>query len=609
MAYLPFSGVSQTLSWRIFLSFFVVGLLAPGQGWVLAQDREPVRIGVLAYGGYDAALADWSRVTAYLDQALATRHFSLGLYDAKGLEAAVARQEVAFVITNGGHYVWLEAEYGVSRIATLESPEAVSPERAIGSAVIARAARQDLATLADLEGKRLAAVAPDAFGGYLVAAREFRRAGIEPEDDFGSIEFVGFPMQRIVQAVADGRADAGIVRACLLESMARDGAVDLADFKVLSPREVAGFDCGLSSELYPDWAIATTPATDRRLAGAVATALLSMPPTPEGFGWVVPADYRVVHELYRELKAGPYAYLRETTLSGLARRYWHFLLLGFLAFAGWVIHVVRVEYLVYARTFELQRALTARDEAEIRMREHQEQAEHLSRLSILGELSGTLAHELNQPLATISNYAQSLLRRQASGRLTPEAVEEAGASIAAQAERAGGILQRIRGFARKRAAVRDRRLLADIVQEAVAMFGGVLAQAPPVTVDNRLDAGAMVEADALQIEQVLLNLLKNAADAVKGLPEERRRIEVGLSREGAWYRVSVRDRGPGLPEHQRARLFEAFFTTKPDGMGLGLSISKTIVEAHGGRLWADANTDGPGLTFTFTLPAYDTSAR
>lgn len=607
MVFLLYGGIRPTLSRRIILWFFAFGL-ALCQGGALAQERQPVRIGVLAYSGSEAALADWSHVTAHLDKALPAYHFSLGFYDVKGLEAAVDRQEVSFVITNGGHYVSLEAEYGVSRIATLETPDAVSPEQAIGSAVIARAARHDLAVLADLKGKRLAAVSPDAFGGYLVAVREFRRAGIEPEYDMGSIEFVGFPMQRVVQAVADGRADAGIVRACLLETMARNGMVDLADFKVLSPRPVAGFNCGLSSELYPDWLIATTRATDRRLAGAVATALLSVPPTPDGFSWGVPADYRSVHELYRELKTGPYTYLRETTLSGLARRYWHFLLIGFLAFAGWVIHVVRVEYLVYVRTAELRRALTARDEAEVRMREHQEQAEHLSRLSILGEMSGTLAHELNQPLTTISNYAQSLLRRQASGRLTPEAVEEAGTSIAAQAERAGGILRRIRGFSRKRAAVRDRQLLADIVQEAVAMFSGMLAHAPPVTVDNQLDAGAMVEADALQVEQVLLNLLKNAADAVKGLPEERHRIEVGLSREGAWYRVSVRDRGPGLPEPQRARLFEAFFTTKPDGMGLGLSICKTIVEAHGGRLWADANADGPGLTFTFTLPAHDTSA-
>jgi len=587
------------------LAAFSLALCA---GPLPAAERQAVRIGVLAYSGSEVALANWSHVTDYLNQTLPAYRFSLELYDIAALASAVADQRVGFVITNGGQYVALEAQYGLSRIATLESPEAVSPDRAIGSAVIARADRSDLNTLADLKGRRVAAVSPEAFGGYLVAVRELKRLGIDPESDLARTDFLGLPMQRIVQAVSNGSVDAGIVRACLLESMARSGALRLADFKVLSPRRIEGFRCGLSTDLYPDWPIATARHADRGLAKAVATALLSMPPTSQGYSWSVPADYQSVHELYRELQTGPYAYLRETTLEGLVRRYWPYLVIGFVVLLGWMVHAVRVEHLVRVRTAELHRALTARYEAESRMREQQEQAEHLSRLSILGELSGTLAHELNQPLATISNYAQSLLRRQAAGRLTPEAVQEAGTSITAQAERAGGIMQRIRDFARKRPAVHERLALADLAREAVALFGGMLANAPPVALDSRLTPGAEVEADALQIQQVMLNLLKNADDATKGLPEERRRIELILSREGAWYRVSVRDRGPGLPVALRARLFEAFFTTKPDGMGLGLSICKTIVEAHGGRLRAETNADGQGLTFTFTLPAHETAA-
>jgi two-component system sensor histidine kinase TtrS len=568
-----------------------------------AASEHPVRIGVLAYKGSEAALSDWTPVIEHLNKSLPAYHFTLSDYDADGLREAVQHRRVDFVITNGGQYIALEAEFGLSRIATLESPHAASPAQSIGSAVIVRADRKDIAGLSDLRGRRVAAVAPEAFGGYLAAVRELRQLGIDPESDFGRLDFLGLPMQRIVEAVAQGSDDAGIVRSCLLEEMAREGRLRLADFRVLSPRSVQGFRCGLSSRLYPDWPIATARHTDLKLAKAVAKELLSMPPTAQGFAWTVPADYQAVHELYRELRIGPYAYLRETGLEGLARRYWPFLLIGFMALAGWVVHAVRVEHQVYVRTGELRRALAARDEAEARMRENQEQVEHLSRLSILGELSGTLAHELNQPLATIGNYAQSLLRRQASGRLTPEAVDEAGTSITVQAERAGGILRRIRDFARKRAVVRERQPLEDLAREAVALFCGMQAHAPSVTVDSGLTPGAIVEVDALQIQQVMLNLLKNADDAAKGLPEERCRIDLTLSREGDWYRVSVRDRGHGLPEALRARLFEAFFTTKPDGMGLGLSICKTIVETHGGRLWAKPNADGPGMTFTFALPA------
>lgn len=565
-------------------------------------EAAPVRIGVLAFLGWEAAFSEWGPLAQHLETALPARRFALAYYDAAGLREAVRREEVDFVVTNSGHYAALESEFGVSRIATLDSPGVPSPARAIGSAVIARADRGDLEVLADLEGQRVAAVGEEAFGGFQAAWRELRRQGVEPED-FAQIDFLGFPISRIVTAVAEGEADAGIVRACLLEELAQRGAIRLADFKVLSPRREAGFACGLSSELYPDWPIATLRNTDLRLAKAVAAALLSMPPTAKGYAWTAPVDYRPVHALFRDLEIGPYSYLRENTLQALARRHWPSLLFLFAALAGWVMHTVRVEQQVHARTAALRAALAERDAAEAGMRAHQEQLDHLSRLSVLGELSGTLAHELNQPLAAIGNYAQSLLRRLECGRYTSAILAEASEEIAAQAERAGAIVRRIRTFAGKRAAVREKRPLREVVQEATTLFGAMLPDAPRIDVDDHLPAGAVVEADVLQMEQVLLNLLKNAADAMQDLAPGERAIAVVLERAEHHYRIGVRDRGAGLSAASAQRLFEPFFTTKPDGMGLGLSICKTIVEAHGGHLWADTNAAAPGMTFFFTLPA------
>lgn len=588
---------------RILLLAVLLAMLARSPA-THAQAAPPVRIGVLAFLGTEVALSAWSPLVTHLEAALPERRFVLAHYNVAGLRQAVQRQAVDFIITNSGQYAALESEFGVSRIATLESAGVPSPTAAIGSAVIARAERRDLNALADLKGKRVAAVGEDAFGGFQVAWREFRRQGVEPAD-FARLDFVGFPMPRIVTAVARGQVDAGIVRACLLEDLAREGSIRLADFKVLSPRQVEGFACGLSSDLYPNWPIATLRHTDLHLAKAVATSLLSMPASPTGYAWTVPADYQAVHELFRDLRIGPYAYLQESTLQALARRYWPFLLLFFAALAGWIVHAVRVEQQVHAHTAALRRALAQRDAAEAGMRAHQEQFDHLSRLSILGELSGTLAHELNQPLAAIANYAQSLVRRLDSGRYTPDVLAEASKEIAAQAERAGGIVHRIRAFARKRAAVRERRPLAGLVREAAALLGGMLPDAPRIDVIDRLPAGATVEADALQLGQVLLNLLKNAADAMQDLPPAERVIDVTLARERRTYRIAISDHGAGLAPASAQHLFEPFFTTKPDGMGLGLSICKTIVEAHGGRLWAEANAGTPGMTFIFTLPADD----
>ena len=580
---------------------FLLLMICVGPALGTAADARPLRIGLLAFLDAEAMSSQWAPLQNHLARALPAYQSVLVQLDHAALRAAVAAQSLDFVITNPGNYVALEMEFGISRIATLDSVQAPSPMRAVGSAVIVRADRQDLRVLTDLAGQRVVAVGADAFGGFQLAWREFLRLGLDPFSDFAQLDFIGLPMHKLTDAVIAGRADAGIVRACTIENMApRPGA----ELRVLSPRTEPGFACQTSTRLYPDWPIATLRSTPSALAKSVATALLTMPVTPEGMSWTVPADYQSVHELFRELQTGPYSYLQESTLRATAARYWPVVLVLATLLVGWIIYTVRVEHLVQSRTAELRRALDEREEIQARMRAHQEQIEHLSRLSILGELSGTLAHEINQPLASIGNYAQSLVLRIDNGRLTDAAVREASLEIAGQAERAAGILGRIRGFARKRASVRERRDLPDLVREAVTLFSGMLSSRPEIRVEDGLGASRSVDVDPLQIQQVVLNLLKNGLDAMQGLPDSERRIVIALDQVADALRVAVRDFGSGLDPDARERLFEPFFTTKPDGLGLGLSICATIIEAHGGRLSAQPPADGPGLVFTFTLPVH-----
>lgn len=565
---------------------------------------KTVAIGVFAYQGERASTSDWYPLISYLNQALPDHHFRLENHDAESLRQAIADERIDLAITNPGHYITMEAEFGLSRIATLES-SGVSAAKALGSVVLVRSDRSDLKELSDLVGKRVAAVAPDAFGGYLLAAQAMLHSGVDPETDLEEIRFIGLPMNKIVEAVQQGKVDAGIVRACVPEQMVREGQLQPADFRVLSPRQESRFPCALSTPLYPDWPLAVTRQADPVLAKRVAQALLSMTQATDGMGWTVPADYQPVHDLYRELRIGPYAYLREITPEGLVRRFWPWLLGALLALVGWITHTVRVEQLVHRRTAQLRDSLHAREQAESGMRESQEQMEHLSRLSVLGELSGNLAHELNQPLTTIGTYARTVLRRQDCGRLTPEAISEACTQIVSEAERAGGIVQRIRHFAKKRSAVRAPVDLALIAKEARHLIIGMLARPPSIHIENRLPDHCRVLADGPQIQQVLLNLIKNALDAGRNLPPDRHRVRVMIEAVDNWVHLHVIDQGSGLEPSQLARLFEPFFTTKPDGLGLGLPICKTIIEAHGGRLWAEPNADGLGMRFSFSLPCHD----
>lgn len=584
----------------IMLGFFTLA------AWGAAV-APPVRIGVLAWQGLEEAEIRWSSLMNQLEERLAGRRIELRHFDLAGMAAALRAGKLDFVVTNPGHYVFLEAENGVSRIATLVADASTDPAHVVGSAVVVLDERRDITALADLKGRTLAVVSADAFGGYQVMWAELRRLGLDPERGQPRPVLTGFPMSKVVEAVLNGDADAGVLRACLLERLEQEGALRPGQLRVLSPR--AGMSpCRVSSRLYPGWAFAAAQPTSPALSRDVLVALLSLSPDAGGQSWSVPADYHPVHELLQELQIGPYAFLRETAWPSLWERYWPWVCGLVVMLLAWGAYTLHVEHLVQRRTRELTQAMEARQRLEAQVREGQQQMDHLSRLSILGELSGTLAHELNQPLAAIGNYARSLLRRQDSGRLEPTALRQAAEEIASESERAAGVLGGIRAFARKRDRVREAHDPAALVREASRLFAGMLQGVPGVMLRQGDEvAGLQVWVDPLQVQQVLLNLFKNAWDAQQAVGCDLP-IEVSLSRDGERCSVAVRDHGPGLPPELQARLFEAFFTTKPEGLGLGLSICKTIIEAHGGGIAAAAADPGPGLVIRFTLPLVDGAA-
>ena len=578
-------------------------LLAPAR----AQTPPPVRIGVLNYLGQEAAAQEWTPIVTQLQRVLTGRPVQLQLLGHEGLVAAAKKREIDFVITNPGHYVELESRVGASRILTLQTgglPN--SGDHAIGTAVVTRHDDTRIQRLTDLRGQRVAVVGEEGFAGFQVAWRELAAEGVDPVRDM-DLRVVGLPMDRVLTAVSNGSADAGFVRACMIESRPEWRA----QFRVVAPRHDTGFACASSTRLYPNWPIATLRHTDPELARAVTIGLLEMRPGDSPITWTVPADYQSVHDLQRELQIGNYAHLGTPTMAAFVRRYWGWIvsLFGLIALGG--LYTFYVERQVDARTADLRAAAREKEELEARLQASRERADHLARLSVLGELSGTLAHELNQPLAAIGNYAQSLIRRADNQRLTPDVVREAASEMADQADRAAGVLGRIRAFAKKRVAQRSTVSPEIVVREAVALFRGMQAGAPPVAIVDELPPGTTISADALQIQQVLLNLLKNGWDATRELPTARQGLTVRLSLAPGQLRIQVRDQGEPLSAEQQSLLFEPFFTSKPDGMGLGLSICRTIAEAHGGRLDAAPADDGPGLVFTFSLPhdARDPSSR
>ncbi len=248
--------------------------------------------------------------------------------------------------------------------------------------------------------------------------------------------------------------------------------------------------------------------------------------------------------------------------------------------------------------------ITERKRMEAETLRQQERLEQTSRLITMGEMASSLAHELNQPLSAIANYCMGSVNRLRSGDYRREEILAAMEKASAQAERAGKIIRRTREFVKKSAPVRAPVALAEIVEEAIG-FADIEARKAAVKLRVAVPADLPpVFADRIMIEQVVLNLVKNGIEAMQQTPPGERTLGLDARLGGdGMVEAAVSDRGCGLNDEQIERLFTPFFTTKPEGMGMGLNICRSIVEYHDGRLWVEPNPGG-GSVFRFTLPAH-----
>lgn len=570
-----------------------------------------LRVGVLTVLDIGSTKEQWQQHLDRLENRLASRTLQVAFLGLAELERAAIDRQVDLVITNPGQYVVLESRLGVSRLATQVTRDQQDPAHVVGSAVVVR---QDAPyrQLADLKKRSVAATSPQAFGGYQVIAARWRKLGLNVEQGDIRMHFVDYPMTRVVEAVLDGKAEAGILRACLLEQMEQRGAIPRGSLRVLEEPTQSSTSCRVSSPLYPGWALAALPHVPPEVAHEVALAVLSMAVDDVGTRWSVPADYQPVHEVLRTLEIEPYEFLREHRVQALARRYWYIPAALFLILLLGVGYTVRVEVLVKRRTAELRQSLDEQNRLARQVAESREAMDHLSRLSILGELSATLGHELNQPLATVANYVTSLRRRHKNGTLAEEVLIQALDDMQQQVERAAHVLDGVRTLARKRTGQRQLASPEEWVRESIRLFRSMQSQPPEVALEVSEEARSIrVACDLLQMQQVMLNLLKNAEDAHRAgnIPDTAIRCRVAV--EDGWLCVQVIDSAPPLRAEQLDHLFEPFFTTKPGGLGLGLPICRSIVEGHGGSLIGhprDREGKAGGMVFEVWLPLADNPA-
>lgn len=250
----------------------------------------------------------------------------------------------------------------------------------------------------------------------------------------------------------------------------------------------------------------------------------------------------------------------------------------------------------------VSRDITERKQAESELQRHREALAHVTRVSTLGELSASLAHELNQPLAAILSNAQAGLRFLDRGNQDLQEFRELLQDIVHDDKRASAVISGLRSLARREQTQRERVDLAATLREILELLHSELL-ARQFQVETDFADGCAVLADKAQIQQVVLNLVMNAVEAMEAEPAHRRHLHISMSCTGRdEVQVALRDSGVGIPTEKLDKVFDPFWTTKRQGMGMGLAVCRSIIEAHGGEIWVERNAER-GVTFYFKLPA------
>jgi len=598
---------------RFYALLIAFAVLGQGRLSYAQKNSDPavITIGVLAHRGEEFAHRQWRDTLDHLRRSMPNQTFRLQPYDLSGLEQAVQANTVNFILTNPGHTVYLGRYYGISQFASVQAPGSRDPSRSLGSTIFTRAARQDLESLSDLEGARVLTVSNQAFGGFLVGWRAIVNA-LHGRASSITIKERGFPQDAIVDAVLAGEGDAGIVRTCLLEHLVTSGKLDPSEVKVLSRRDEPRFDCAVSSDLYPGWAFSKHPKTSVKLATAVARALYAMPP-PENAsavdyeGWIAPVSYASVEELYRELRITPFVPGTLTVLRTLMRENVEWFVFAALLAVLFLVHVARVEWLVWQRTRQLEAEEDRRRAATVRIRELEAETARAYRTNTMAEMAGGLAHELNQPIAAILNYAHALSGLVKQEKTDPAVIEQTLGKIRTQGERAAGVVRGIFNFLRNRPPQMTTPDLRTVVDQALEFSELSVAKHDCRLNWRRPTDPIVASVDEIQFQQVLMILVQNAMEACDKLPDARKDIDISLRQQGSRCILEVKDKGAGLDDEAKSRAFDPFFTSK-SGLGLGLSVANSIVQRHHGSLELNSAKD-EGTTAIVRLPVVDRLAH
>ncbi len=560
---------------------------------------EPVlRVSVLKLTLSDMHSEVISETLEVLRRRLSNYRLIVSNDDLEAQHLAAQRGTADLFIGTAGFY-WEIHQKGFTALGTLASPMAPNPNAGMAGAIIVRRSDAQIKTLEDLKGKSAAVTRKDAFMNAQTALGEISARGWDPDNFFSRIEEVGRPMERVVEAVATGRVDAGLVKAGLMELMLAVGSPFAKEIRVLEPRSGDSMKYLHTSSAYPGWTVIASAGLPPETLRNVTMALYAISPEEIWHSqWLPATDFARIDKLFKELRFGPYEYLRHWTAERIWKEYSLWILLFAAALLFGLLHTIRSDMLVRRRTAELAAA--------------SDRLNRLEKASVTAQLSNIVAHELLQPISAAGYYLAAIDKLLARN---PNAFNTAlGQQLSALCgktrttlQRCSTIIERVRLYARSRASTPAKielssfiRVLADRLKQMHSL------KIPPLL---KLQPGVVL-ADAVELEVLLTNLLKNASEAAASADVPYVELDMDTLPNGAVKLTITNSCQPLTPAEQEA-LSSPLHSSKENGLGLGLAVVRSIAERNETDLLL--SEDVPGifrvvLTFQQTDPRQEGAA-
>lgn len=567
-----------------------------------------VRFGFLkpmaAYGenNYQPGETDIRRpLVTHLRRMMPDVQFQFVEYELSALSEAVKAHQVDYALMSAGQYVELRS-HGAYALATVFTARFPDPNRFTAALFVTTVDHPDIQTIAEMKGRRAVFNSNANFINYQLPLSAVADAGFNPDRFFSKQIFTQDKPQEVLRLLLEKKADIGVFRVCEYETLTAKWPLLKQFFRPTALVQGGNQSCLRSTELFPGWTVAlTTGNMEPQLTKRMVETILSMPVDPSsGMGWSVATEFSRVNDVFHVLRIGPYAYLRDWTLSRIWRDFWPLIAAAIALSAGFVLHSVSTERLAQSRARELNDAYVRQREIEDKALKTEERLAALSRLGVVSQLSSIFAHEMGQPLSAIRYRARALKTLIDNPIERRGAIEDCLKIIDSQSEKAARILQKVRAYAKGETS-RESLVRLDLVVETVAAD---LRRSGRLTVAARVKTQAVeVQGDELELGLAVLNILKNAAEAAaSGIDGENgASVQITLSANDKFARLQVENSGRHIAPGELEAHMAPMSSDKKEGMGLGIVIIQSIAEAHGGSFNLQALQSG-GVKAVLELP-------